>query len=354
MLSHAHYGHGQTLTKFLKKTNKESVHADSADYGNAGPFMQPVGAGRDVGPDVASAKCHFHLFRLVDLADAVLNSIISANYNPWRSKMKLIPNLRILLLLIAAILMTVSTGCSSDNQSKPAEHSKNTAKAKMHMPPAGPEFLGGRVIETMNSGGYTYMLLSIGSDKTWVAVPEMKVKVGDDVVLMPGNEMHNFTSKTLNRTFKTIIFSPGPVGGAGGHGGMGGVMPGAMMGGSASSHGKTVAPLEQGIKVEKAKGDNAYTIAEIYAKAGELDGKTVKVRGKVEKISHNIMGKNWIHIQDGTGSADKNNFDLTVTTKANAQPGQIITATGKLAKEKDFGYGYRYKVIVENAEVEKQ
>jgi len=79
----------------------------------------------------------------------------------------------------------------------------------------------------------------------------------------------------------------------------------------------------------------------------------VKVRGKIVKVARNIMGKNWIHIQDGTGSADKGNFDLTVTTKASPQPGEVVTVTGKLTKEKDFGFGYHYAVIIEDAAVEK-
>ncbi len=268
-----------------------------------------------------------------------------------RNKMKLIFNVKILPMLFAAVLIMFFAGCSNEPASTPAHKKAAEKTTAMKKHASGPEFLGGHVAETMNSGGYTYMLLEIGKDKIWVAVPQMQVKVGDDVVLMPGNEMHNFHSKTLNRTFESIIFSPGPVEGGGAQGGMGASPHGAM--GSAASHGKTVAPLDQGVKVEKAKGENAYTIEEIYKNAGELNGKTIKVRGKIVKVSSNIMGKNWIHIQDGTGSVDKGNFDLTVTTKASPQAGDVVTVTGKLTKEKDFGYGYHYAVIVEDATLEK-
>jgi len=265
--------------------------------------------------------------------------------------MKLNFNVKILTLFMAAMVAMLFAGCSNDTSKSPA-HREAAEKTVMKKKTAGPEFLGGHVAETMNSGGYTYMLLEIGKDRIWVATPQMQVKVGDDVVLMPGNEMHNFVSKTLNRTFKSIIFSPGPVdGGGGAHGGMGSSPHGGM--GPAATHGQTVAPLDQGVKVEKANGENAFTIEEIYKKAGELNGKTVKVRGKIVKVSRNIMGKNWIHIQDGTGSVDKGNFDLTVTTKASPQAGEVVTVTGKLTKEKDFGFGYHYAVIVEDATVEK-
>ncbi len=258
---------------------------------------------------------------------------------------------RITILSAAFIFFAGIAGCNSEPAGKTEAHNQASVKADSKGHAAkGPEFLGGRVEETMNSGGYTYMLLAIGKDKIWVAVPQMQVKVGDDVVLMPGNEMHNFYSKTMDRTFESIIFSPGPVGGGSAHGGMGGGMTGGTAG-SAPSHGKTVAPPHKDIKVEKAQGDNAYTVAEIYANADKLDGKEVTVRGKIVKIAHNIMGKTWIHIQDGTGEVDKGNFDLTVTTKASPAQGDVVTVTGKLAKDKDFGFGYHYNVIVEDATV---
>jgi hypothetical protein len=94
------------------------------------------------------------------------------------------------------------------------------------------------------------------------------------------------------------------------------------------------------------------TIAEVYAKKADLAGKPVKVRGKVVKVSSGIMGKNWLHIQDGSGQAGGN--DLTVTTMATADPGDTVVVSGKLTVAKDFGYGYKYDVIVEDAQVTKE
>lgn len=74
-----------------------------------------------------------------------------------------------------------------------------------------PQVLAGKVVETMNSGGYTYINLENNGKKTWVAVPPMKVEVGQEVKLLPGMEMGKFTSSTLKRTFDSIIFSSGPV-----------------------------------------------------------------------------------------------------------------------------------------------
>ena len=91
------------------------------------------------------------------------------------------------------------------------------------------------------------------------------------------------------------------------------------------------------------------TVAEIFAEKAALSGKAVEVRGKVVKYSPEIMGKIWLHIQDGTGEAGSN--DLTVTTMTPVKMGDTVVVKGLLAVDKDFGYGYQYALIVEDAEV---
>jgi hypothetical protein len=61
------------------------------------------------------------------------------------------------------------------------------------------------------------------------------------------------------------------------------------------------------------------------------------------------MKKTWIHIQDGSGSQAKGTHNLVFTTKGTANVGDVITVSGTVAKDRDFGYGYRYKVILEDA-----
>ena len=114
------------------------------------------------------------------------------------------------------------------------------------------------------------------------------------------------------------------------------------------------APAASGpIKVEKAKGSNAYTVSETYEKAGILDKKPVSVRGKVVKVSKGIMGKNWVHLQDGSGDAGKGTNNLVATSQDDPNVGDVVTAKGTLYKDKDFGAGYQYKVIVEEATVKQ-
>ena len=73
------------------------------------------------------------------------------------------------------------------------------------------EKLDGKIVETFDGGGYTYICLEKAGKKTWAAVPVTKVSLGDEIELQPGMSMPNFTSKALNRTFDTIIFSAGVI-----------------------------------------------------------------------------------------------------------------------------------------------
>lgn len=202
------------------------------------------------------------------------------------------------------------------------------------------DILSGKIVETMNSGGYTYMLLEKEGQKTWVAVREMKVSVGQEIALQPGHQMIDFTSKTLNRTFDKIIFSLGPT--------TDHIHEAAGVGSKVTK----VAP-EGKIEVEKASGPNAYTVAELYGKSSALDQKNVTVKGKVVKVSPGILSKNWIHIQDGSGNPDTGNHDIVVTTQDLPSVGDTVTVDGTLCKDKDFGSGYKYDVIIEQASIKK-
>jgi hypothetical protein len=230
----------------------------------------------------------------------------------------------------------------------------------------------GTIMETMNASGYTYMLIENQAKKTWVAVPAAKVENGETVSYFEGIEMKNFTSKSLNRTFETVVFSPGLADQkaadtqniqnpkqpattdsftAAIQAEKENVQPDistAVSGGSAGA----IAPLEE-ISIEKATADNGYTVEEIFEKANRLAGKKVQVHGKVVKFSPMIMGKNWIHIQDGTGNPIHNSHDLVVTTTETVEVDSIITVEGQLNSEKDFGAGYKYAAIIEDASITK-
>lgn len=200
------------------------------------------------------------------------------------------------------------------------------------------DHLSGKVVETMDSGGYTYVNIEKDSKSTWLAIPKTKITVGKEMSFKPGSVMNDFSSKSLNRTFDTIIFSGG--------------VEGATETSSMDKKAAVTSPTTVS-KVKKAEGASAYTVAEIYAKQAELDKKSVVLSGKVVKFSAQIMGKNWAHLQDGSGDASKGTNDLLVTLQETLAVGDTVTLQGTLSKDRDFGSGYKYAVIIEDAVVKK-
>lgn len=197
--------------------------------------------------------------------------------------------------------------------------------------------VSGEVLEVKDVEIYTYLRLKTKDGETWAAISRAPVKVGSRVTIENPSVMKDFESKSLKRTFPTIVF-------------------GSLAGGAdkafAAAHGNAphgMAADATPIKVPKATGPNARTVADMYAKASELKDKPVVVAGKVVKFNAAIMGKNWIHLRDGTGDAAKETNDLLVTTQATAKVGDVVTVSGVVRTNKDFGSGYTYKLLVEDA-----
>lgn len=201
----------------------------------------------------------------------------------------------------------------------------------------------GKVLQTMASGGYTYVQIQKeGGEQIWAAMPVTKLAVGQSVSFKVGTVMTGFQSKSLNRTFDSIIFTDGPQSAK--------VRKNAASA-SPGSAGAQAAPTGK-IKVEKASGPDGHTVAELFAKKDSLAGKKVAVQGKVVKVSTGIMSTNWIHVQDGTGSNSKKTNNLVVTSSTVPTVGDTVIVRGKLIKNKDFGSGYRYDVFIEKAVIE--
>ena len=107
------------------------------------------------------------------------------------------------------------------------------------------------------------------------------------------------------------------------------------------------------VKVAKATGPGARTVAEVVAKSADLKEKPVVVRGKVVKFTPAVMGKNWIHLRDGSGSASDGSNDVLVTTNDEAKIGDVVLVKGVVHTDRDFGAGYSYKVLIEEATLQK-
>ena len=212
--------------------------------------------------------------------------------------------------------------------------------------------LAGTVVETMNSGGYTYLKLKTASGDVWAAVNQVSVKVGDQVTVAGSMPMDGFESPTLNRKFDRIYFgSILPPAGAD----LAGAPAGPPADGKARpamppGHGAMAKPVDEApIKVDRASGADGKTVAELFSGKAALKDKPVAVRGKVVKFLPDIMGKNWVHIRDGSGSANSKDNDLTVTTKEKVAVGDIVLVRGKLQTDKDIGAGYQFPAIIEDA-----
>jgi len=244
------------------------------------------------------------------------------------------------LMVVSIMALSLNVGCSKKETPAPAD-SKPAAPAAQPAAPAAQQGMAGKVTETMNSGGYTYVLVENGGNKSWAAAPEFKVAVGDSVTIPPNAmPMENYESKSLKRTFDVVYFVDSVM--------VNGIGMAPAQPNVAPVEGHPQVAVQPAQKISGvAKADK--TVAEVFAEKGSLAGKAVKVRGKVVKFSPEIMGKNWLHIQDGSGQAGSN--DLTVNTSSVAKVGDTVVVSGKLVADKDFGYGYKYPVMIEDAAV---
>jgi hypothetical protein len=191
--------------------------------------------------------------------------------------------------------------------------------------------------EVLDTEKYSYIKVSENGKQYWIAASKMPVEIGATYIFSNGMEQKDFRSREHNRTFESLI----------------------LVSEISKASETTVQKTEPSLAKLPKKGEEspsaikpaagAIRIADLMKNVTQYDGKTVKVTGKVMKVNPQIMGRNWIHLQDGSGE----NFDLTVTTKENIPQGRIVTMQGKVNLNKDFGAGYRYDIIIEDAVVVK-
>ena len=237
----------------------------------------------------------------------------------------------------------------------------------------------GKVVETISVPNYTYLRLSLTrpnksstAGDIWAAVPTADVKVGQVVTVVGAQRMDGFTSSTLKRTFESIYFGsledtakasdtklpPGhPDIGAGPRGAATepSVMPphGATQDMMPGQHGSPTAGGDQVAvgKVDRASGALGHTVSEVVNGRSQLVGKKVRVHGVVVKSTSGVLGKTFLHLRDGSGNPASGDHDLAVTTVQQVTVGSTILVEGTVITDKDFGSGYTYRVLVEDARV---
>lgn len=258
------------------------------------------------------------------------------------------------LSLVVFALALALAGCSKESP-KPAAPAPASPPQRAQGPvPSIPKLttaqsaFRGQVAERLEAPGYTYLRLTRAEGEAWVAVPTTQVAVGAEVAVVNPVPMQQFESKTLKRTFELIYF------GAGVKTASAGSVDAPAHPPMAAHPGPTDAPaaVAQG-PVEKASGPDGRRVAELFAQKQALAGKAVAVRGRVVKSSDNILGKNWLHVQDGSGSAAAKDNDLTVTTQDSAQVGEVVLLRGTVRLDRDIGAGYQYPVLLEDARIDR-
>lgn len=253
-------------------------------------------------------------------------------------------NHRIIILTALFISLNLLLGCEKDVQQPP------TPKVATHSEDKSTNLASGTVIESIDAAGYTYVQVESNTENIWLAGPKTTITQGGSIDVNTRAPMRNFHSKALDRDFPVIYFVDSYSGSA---------VQSAPAQTSASTATmdipagnqpvtdiKSLVAKNLDLKTPVKPAEDGQTIAEIYANKHELSGKLVKVRGKVSKFTANVMNKNWIHIIDGSGEND-----LTVITDQLVKPEQMIVIEGTVLLDKDFGYGYFYELLIDNAKV---
>ncbi len=270
-------------------------------------------------------------------------------------------------------LLALAVGCDRGGGKKVAAGDKNTAPTATTAAQQEPPSINveGTVAEVLEGGGFTFMKIKTAAGEKWASVPQIPVKKGDRVKLISAFPFPNFHSKSLDRTFKEMIFASGIEGRQPtdrphlNTAKTADAAPDKTFAAALAREGKNAAATsgsgsaaavvnkKSAITVDRAPGANGFTVAELFARAADLDGKKVLLNAKVVKVSRNIMGRNWVHLQDGTGSATDKNHDLVVTTAETPEMDSMVQVEGTMKANRDFGSGYRYAALVEGAKFKK-
>ena len=243
-------------------------------------------------------------------------------------------------LILIFLGMAIMASCSNSNTSG-TENSSGTAQGMAGKLADGEKV--GTLLESLDGGTYTYVKIKENGNEFWGAITARPVENGKEYFFRGSLWMRDFKSEALDRTFDSILFIEY----------FGEESLASSMDMMASPHGGTTAEdhtktdKEDGLTIRHKEGE--ITLQELFANKEKYDGKEVTVRGDVVKILRDIMNRNWIHIQDGTSHEGMYDLTITTTDDFDFEPHDVVGFTGTISIDKDFGSGYFYPVIMENA-----
>ncbi len=189
-----------------------------------------------------------------------------------------------------------------------------------------------KVLEQMDTDRYTYLRVSEADGREyWIATAKAVFEVGGEYHYHEGIYKTDYYSTFFDKTFEEIY------------------LVSKIHGVNESSTIDVVetTPRQDVNATEDVIREGSIRIAKLVNDASSFNGQTIQVSGKVIKVNPMIMGRNWIHLQDGS----MNSYDFVVTTNEAIPVGHTVTLKGVLKTDQDFGSGYSYDVIVEDAEL---
>lgn len=269
---------------------------------------------------------------------------------------------------VVALLMY---GCSDDkpkeqDSSKISKSTEQSAPQSMYGVPASKQLEAktapaegdvqlntphiAKTLEVINGGGYTYAKVDEGGNIYWIAGPQTNINEGVSISFLEQMVMNDFTSKSLNKHFDQLVFVSAivPADGSDASSTNSSTLEDAHANYNHSKEATATQAESDTTTISVAKNRDGYTIEELYAKKDALKDKNVKINAQVVKVSKNIMGKDWIHLQDGSGSAGTNDI-IATAVNSTVQVGDTVTTNGVVKTNVDLGYGYNFSVLIEEA-----
>ena len=190
--------------------------------------------------------------------------------------------------------------------------------------------------ETLETERYTYILVTENKEEFWIAVAKRDIKIGNTYYYRNGLKKTDFYSQEFKRTFP-VLYLVGNI-----------IDQSEHPGGNISQSASTQNPTSPATKIESIDVPNRIKLSDLFKNKNNFNQKKIIVSGSCVKANYQIMNRNWFHIQDGS-THDGKNLDLTITSQDQIQVGDKVVFEGVISLQKDFGAGYKYEIIMEDA-----
>ncbi|MBK8635868.1 MAG: SH3-like domain-containing protein [Saprospiraceae bacterium] len=233
------------------------------------------------------------------------------------------------------VIKSSASSGEKDKQSLPGIFASETNMTAASQSPVEEEVHTVVINEVLPTERYVYLNVTEGTEKFWIATSKQEVKVGATYFYKGGLLKTDFESKEYNRVFDKIYLVPSIVD--------------ANHAQAVDMANATAAPNATGpeTKIAKLVPGASVKIADLVSNKKKYANQTIQVTGECTKLNPNIMGRNWIHLKDGS----KDQYDFVITSAIPVPVGQMVTMVGTVILDKDFGAGYRYDLILENATI---